>query len=106
MKKLWRIGLLVFMATGLTAAAQDDTTLPLRFDHYYKLDEITAALKALNTAYPELTVFEEVGKSDEGRSIYAMTVNNPKTGPALDKPGIYIDGNIHGNEIQGGDISL
>jgi hypothetical protein len=35
-----------------------------------------------------------------------MTVNNPKTGAPLDKPGIYVDGNIHGNEIQGGDISL
>jgi len=106
MKKLWCIGLLIFMTVGLTAATQDDITLPLRFDHYYELDEITAALKALNTAYPEFTLFEEVGKSDEGRSIYAMTVNNPKTGAALDKPGIYIDGNIHGNEIQGGDISL
>jgi hypothetical protein len=105
-KKFLCIGLLVFIAAGLTASAQDEITVPLRFDRYYQLDEITAALKALGAAYPELTILEEVGKSEEGRSIYAMTVNNPETGPALDKPAIYIDGNIHGNEIQGGDIAL
>ncbi|MBN1569428.1 MAG: hypothetical protein JXA73_16400 [Acidobacteria bacterium] len=106
MKKLTGIGLLVFFTAFTPAAVQDEITVPLRFDRYHQLEEIAGALKALNTAYPELTVLEEVGKSDEGRPIYAMTVNNPKTGDPLDKPGIYIDGNIHGNEIQGGDISL
>ena len=35
---------------------------------------------ALHAAYPELTTLEVVGKSEEGREIWAMTVNNPKTG--------------------------
>ena len=35
-----------------------------------------------------------------------MTINNPKTGKALDKPGVYVDGNIHGNEIQAGEVAL
>ena len=106
MKQLAGIGLLVLITVLAPAAAQNEITVPLRFDRYYQLDEIAAALKALQAAYPELAVLEEIGKSDEGRSIYAMTVNNPKTGAPLDKPGIYIDGNMHGNEIQGGDISL
>ena len=106
MKKLNFIGLLILAATLSLAIAQDEITVPLRFDRYYQLEEITSALRALNAAYPELTTLEEVGKSDEGRSLYAMTVNNPKTGKPLDKPGVYVDGNIHGNEIQGGDISL
>ena len=106
MKQLAGIGLLVLITALAPAVAQNEIMVPLRFDRYYQLDEITAALKALQAAYPELAVLEEIGKSDEGRSIYAMTVNNPKTGAPLDKPGIYIDGNMHGNEIQGGDISL
>ncbi len=106
MKKRTAIGLLIVLAAFTLSAAGEDITVPLRFDRYYQLDEITAGLKALNKAYPALTTLEEIGKSDEGRSLYAMTVNNPKTGSPLDKPGIYIDGNIHGNEIQGGDISL
>ncbi len=32
-------------------------------------------------------MLEEVGKSEEGRPLYAVTVNNPKTGPALVQAG-------------------
>ena len=90
------------------SAAQEDAkiTLPLRFDHYYTLDQVYEALEVLSKAYPELTTLEIAGKSEEGRPIYVMTLNNPKTGKALDKPGIWVDGNIHGNEIQGGEICL
>jgi len=35
-----------------------------------------------------------------------MTVNNPKTGVPSSKPGVYVDANIHGNEIQGGEVCL
>jgi hypothetical protein len=101
--------LLMYMTPGATfSAAQKDAKImvPLRFDQYYSLDEVYAALKALNEAYPDLTTLEIAGKSEEGRPIYVMTLNNPKTGKALDKPGIWTDGNIHGNEIQGGEICL
>ncbi len=81
-------------------------TVPLRFDHYYALADVYEAVKAIHDAYPEMTTVEDVGHSEEGRPIMVVTVNNPKTGPALSKPGIYVDGNIHGNEIQGGEICL
>jgi hypothetical protein len=81
-------------------------TVPLRFDHYYTYEQVGEALRALHAAYPDLTTVDEVGKSEEGREIWAMTINNPKTGPALSKPGVYVDGNIHGNEIQAGEVAL
>ena len=84
----------------------DKITVPLRFDHYYTYEQIGEALKALRDAYPALTTIEVVGKSEEGRDILSMTVNNPKTGPARQKPGVYVDGNIHGNEIQAGEVCL
>ena len=105
MKKIMFIAVIVFLA-ALAPAETAKITVPLRFDHYYTLDQVYEAVQAINKAYPEMTKLEEVGKSEEGRPIYAVTVNNPKTGPALDKPGIYVDGNIHGNEIQGGEICL
>lgn len=106
MKKLaGSILLILALAAGLPAQ-KAAITIPLRFDQYYPLDQVYEALRALNRAYPQLTSLETVGKSEEGRPIMAMTVNNPKTGPALEKPGMYVDGNMHGNEIQGGDISL
>ncbi|MCD6598792.1 MAG: hypothetical protein J7L04_13950 [Bacteroidales bacterium] len=81
-------------------------TVPLRFDHYYTYDQVVEALKALNAAYPGLTKLDMVGRSEEAREIWALTINNPKTGDALSKPGVYVDGNIHGNEIQAGEVGL
>jgi len=100
------LGLLVSLLAFSLPAGTPQITVPLRFDHYSTLDQVYEALKALNKAYPALTTLEEVGKSEEGRPLMAMTVNNPQTGAPLDKPGIYVDGNIHGNEIQGGEITL
>jgi len=105
-KKLAPALMLVLILSSSLPAQKTEITVPLRFDQYYTLDQVYAALQALNKAYPQLTTLETVGKSEEGRPLMALTVNNPKTGAALDKPGIYLDGNMHGNEIQGGDISL
>jgi len=92
---------LIYMIPNSSFAA-----VPLRFDHYYTLDQVYEALKVLNETYQDLTTLEIAGKSEEERPIYVMILNNPKTGKALDKPGIWVDGNIHGNEIQGGEICL
>jgi len=105
-KKLACFLLFVLCAASTLPAQKAEITVPLRFDQYYTLEQVYDALKALVQAYPQLATLETVGQSDEGRPIMALTVNNPKTGAALDKPAIYVDGNMHGNEIQGGDISL
>ena len=84
----------------------DDIKVPLRFDHYYTYDQVVQALKVLHKAYPDLTKLEVVGRSEENREIYALTINNPKTGEELSKPGVYVDGNIHGNEIQASEVCL
>ena len=81
-------------------------TIPLRFDYYYTYDMIVEAVEKLHQAYPQITELDLVGKSEEGRSIYCLVVNNPKTGKRHEKPGIYVDGNIHGNEIQASEVAL
>jgi hypothetical protein len=96
--------LLLVMTRALNA--QETITLPLRFDHYYTYDQIVSAMKMLNKTYPELTNLEIVGKSDEGRDIYIITINNKATGAPSEKPGVYVDGNIHGNEIQASEVCL
>jgi len=94
------------MVLAVTLAQAQEVQVPLRFDFYYSYEKMTEALKALNKAYPELTSLDEVGRSEEGRIIWALTINNPKTGEPLTKPGVYVDGNIHGNEIQAGEVCL
>jgi hypothetical protein len=101
------IFLLLFLFTsGTYSADKGKIEVPLRFDRYYNYDEVTQALKVLNKAFPELTKLDIVGKSEEGRDIYALTINNPKTGDEQTKSGVYLDGNIHGNEIQAAEVCL
>ncbi len=106
MKQIVLIFLLIFPVTTIFSAIKGKIEVPLRFDRYYNYDEVNEALKMLHDAYPKLTTLDVVGKSEEGREIFALTVNNPETGEALSKPGVYIDGNIHGNEIQAGEVCL
>ncbi|MHC1732159.1 MAG: M14 family metallopeptidase [Bacteroidales bacterium] len=94
------------VALSVTLLRAQEIKVPLRFDYYYSYEKMAEAMKALNKAYPELTSLDEVGRSEEGRIIWALTINNKKTGEPLSKPGVYVDGNIHGNEIQAGEVCL
>lgn len=105
MKTIKIFSLISILILGTVCQAQD-ISVPLRFDRYYDYEQVREALQALNRAYPEFTKMEEVGKSEEGRIIWALTINNPATGAELSKPGVYVDGNIHGNEIQAGEVCL
>ncbi len=106
MKQIFIFTLLISFAIVAKSETKGKIEVPLRFDRYYNYDEVNEALQALNKAYPEMTKLEIVGKSEEGREIYALTINNSKTGEASAKPGVYVDGNIHGNEIQAGEVCL
>ncbi|MBD3165452.1 peptidase M14, partial [bacterium] len=94
--------LLPLMLAGLLAAPSwaDDYKVNLRWDRYYNGAEVEDALRRLTDAFPRFTELRSIGTSEEGRDIWLLTVNNPATGDDLEKPGIYVDGAIHGNEIQ------
>lgn len=76
------------------------------FNRYYTYAEMEGHLRAIAAAYPDLVTLTEIGKSLEGRSLWVATVNNPKTGPDTSKPAMWIDGNVHGNEIQAAEAVL
>ncbi|MCK5538562.1 MAG: hypothetical protein KAI79_17185 [Bacteroidales bacterium] len=95
----------LFFAFALQLKAQN-VEVPLRFDNYHDNQQTIDAIIALEKAYPKLANRILVGKSDEGRAIWALEINNPNTGTALSKPGVYVDGNIHGNEIQATEVCL
>lgn len=114
MNRTLRIALLIALMVILSGPSlvnsaqniKDRPEVRLSFDHFYDQAELTAALKELQKAYPDLMKLESIGKSYQGRDIWAVIINNPATGPAEHKPGFYIDGNIHGNEIQGTEVAL
>lgn len=78
----------------------------IAFNRLYDYPELTELLKRLVAAYPELLSLESIGQSTEGRELWCVTINNPKTGDHRSKPAMYVDGNIHGNEIQGAETAI
>jgi murein tripeptide amidase MpaA len=71
-------------------------TIP--FDTYHDYDAMTAHLQALAAAYPDLCKLTSIARSFRGREVWFVELTNPKTGPALEKPGFYIDAQIHAEE--------
>lgn len=71
------------------------------FTHYLTYAQLTDLLTDLAAAYPEFVTLHDIGRSHRGRTVWLLEINNPATGPAADKPGFYIDANIHAEEIAG-----
>lgn len=78
----------------------------LDFNRWHDVGELYADMKRLQTAFPKFLKLESIGKSFDGRDLMLMTINNPATGPEAGKAAMYIEANIHGNEIQGGEVCL
>ncbi len=96
-------------AAGQAApAAMGDRTykVKLDFNRWHDTAELIADLKTLEKAYPKFLKYAPIGKSHDGKDIPLLIINNPDTGPELSKAAMFIEANVHGNEIQGGEICL
>ncbi len=86
--------------------APNHPKVEIAWNRYYDHKELGEICNSISKAYPDLAKFSSIGKSYEGRELWLLTISNIKTGDPDSKPAIYIDGNIHGNEIQGGEVAL
>lgn len=75
-----------------------DSRVDVPFDTYHDYEAMTAHLHALRAAFPSLMRLESIGKTHRGREIWAATITNEATGPELEKPGFYLDAQIHAEE--------
>jgi hypothetical protein len=78
----------------------------IAWNRFYDYADVYALLDRLQAAFPELVTHEVIGHSVENRELRVYTVNDPRTGPAAEKPAMWIDGNVHGNEVQGSEAAL
>jgi hypothetical protein len=78
----------------------------LDFNRWHDVAELKSDFEKLEKAWPKFLKLTSLGKSHGGRDIILMTINNPDTGPEMGKPAMYIEANVHGNEIQGAEVSL
>lgn len=86
--------------------SDDQFTVKLDFNRWHDYDELKADLLTLEKAWPKFLKYESLGTSYGGRDVMLMTINNPDTGPEMSKAAMYIEANVHGNEIQGAEVSL
>lgn len=80
--------------------------VPMSWNRYNDYAAITEVCKKLVKAYPDLVKLESMGKSFLGKDMWVMTISDFKNGDPSKKPAMYIDGNIHSNEIQGSEFAL
>ncbi len=106
MRKTIAAVLVIAVTQSVAAQYPWPSKVDLRFDHWYDYQEMTTALHDLAEAYPDLMTVESIGKSVAGRDIWLATINNAATGPDTAKTAMFIDGNIHGNEIQAAETVL
>ncbi len=89
-------------ATGFPGTALDHTPrVEIPWNRFYDEDEIHVLLERLEAEWPELLSHEVIGHSVENREMRVYTLNDPATGTARSKPAMWVDGNVHGNEVQG-----
>jgi hypothetical protein len=74
---------------------------PISWKRYYSYAEWTKIMQDLAKQYPQLADISSIGKSRMGRTQYLLTITAKSTGKAEEKTAMWVDGAIHGNEING-----
>ncbi len=92
----------VFKASGSPV----NPKVAVTWNRYYDHAGISEVCKKIAAAYPDLAKLSSIGKSYDGRDLWCLTITDFKKGDELKKPGMYIDGNIHSNEIQGAEFAM
>lgn len=115
MNKTFSVLLALTLGAGVLGATATSAAEPIKpaqdppspaWNRLNDFHEIETFLKGYAAAYPDWVELESIGKSIEGRDMWLMTMNNPKTGRADSKPAMYVDGNIHANEVQGTEATV
>ena len=105
---LFFILFLLFLAPGLTgqeaSLVKPDGTVD--WNRYYTAGETERILQEYHQLFPELTELYSIGKSLQGRNLWVMEVTAEITGPAREKPALYLDGGIHSGELTASQVAL
>ena len=115
-KNIFFIALCVANAVNASAQTSDqiykaagspvNPKVVISWNRYNDHAGIADILQKIVKAYPGLARLESIGKSFEGRDLWCIAITDYSKGDAAKKPGMYIDGNIHSNEVQGSEFSL
>ncbi|MCL7937050.1 MAG: M14 family metallopeptidase [marine benthic group bacterium] len=86
--------------------APPDPQVAVSWDRYFDHETLGEIGRRLEEAWPDRCRSSSIGRSVEGRDLWLLTVTDFQAGEADAKPAMWIDGNIHANEVQGSEIAL
>lgn len=73
---------------------------------YHTAEEAHRMLREFAALYPDLVEVRSIGASLRGAELLVAEVTNRRTGPAHEKPALYLDGGIHARELTGSEVAL
>lgn len=103
---LFMVGALGADVSAQQRGSDPEHRLDFTWDRWLDHDEIGERMQLMERTWPDFLDLQSLGSSYGGREMWLMTINNPQTGDELDKAGMFIEANVHGNEIQGAEVSL
>lgn len=74
---------------------------PISWKRYYSYAEWTKIMHDIQKKYSHLSDIESIGKSRMGRDQFLITITAKSTGKHSEKPAMWVDGAVHGNEVNG-----
>ena len=78
----------------------------ISFDRFYRYEDLTRLLHEYAAEYPNLLKVESIGKSHAGRDVWLVTATNFASGPDVEKPALWVDGNLHASEVASSTAAL
>lgn len=116
MKRRLLFALALFAFAGVASAqpkpvyqpqgAPADPLVSEHWNRFHDYQQATDLLKKLAEKFPKQAKLQSLGTTYGKREMWLLTVTNFENGPADEKPGFWIDGGIHANEIQAVEVPL
>jgi len=106
-----RLRFTVALLCAVIAAAAYGGRSPLRaapadFTRYHTYEEMTAALKSAVAAHPDLARLVSIGKTGEGRDIWAVEIAKQSGPPVDSRPGLLIAAAFEADHLIGSELAL
>ena len=80
--------------------------LEIPWNRYYDYTEVLGLMVNMQQTWPGYVRIDKIGESHEGRAMVVMTITDFATGEDTEKVAMWVDGNVHGNEVQGAEAAL
>ena len=90
----------------VTLGAPTSPKVRAEWNRYHDYAAAAKLLQELAAAHPQHARLQSLGKSYGGREMWLLTVTNFQQGDDRRRPAFWIDGAIHGNEIQASEAAL